>query len=254
MITVVESAPCVARQLSILGVPVDDVDMADALRVVENCVRSGRSGSYIVALNPEKIDALRRGALSSDFFERATLRIPDGIGIVLAARLLYGKRLARVAGADLMEAICAAAPAHGYRIFLYGGREEVSRAAAAKLASLHRGIRIVGRSQGFVPPGRMPELLDRIEAARPEILFVGLGSPRQERWMAEYLPQLDVPLAQGIGGTLDTIAGTVRRAPRPFRRLGLEWLYRLAAEPSRAPRHVALLRFAREVLAARLRV
>lgn len=252
MLTALESVSRVSRDLSVLGVPVDPIDMAGALRLVDERVRSGATGSYLIAVNPEKVCALGRGSLSGDFLAGADLLLPDGVGIVLAVRLLRGCRLGRVTGADLMQAICAAAPARGYRIFLYGGTEEVSRAAAARLVERYSGIRIVGRSHGFVPQGRMADLVRRINAARPDILFVALGSPRQEGWMAEYLPQLNVAVCQGIGGTLDTLAGRTRRAPQWLRRLGLEWLYRLMTQPSRAPRYLDLVRFAGAVMAAKL--
>jgi N-acetylglucosaminyldiphosphoundecaprenol N-acetyl-beta-D-mannosaminyltransferase len=123
----------------------------------------------------------------------------------------------------------------------------------AVLRQRHPGIEIVGREHGYVSDADMPSLIDRINASRAHVLFVGLGSPRQERWLEEWLPSLDVRVCQGVGGSLDAISGAVPRAPLLFRRMGLEWLYRLTTQPHRAGRQVRLARFAAEVFMARLR-
>jgi N-acetylglucosaminyldiphosphoundecaprenol N-acetyl-beta-D-mannosaminyltransferase len=142
-----------------------------------------------------------------------------------------------------MQAICAIAPERGYRIFVYGASEEVSADAVQKLRVRYPGINIVGRANGYVKEVDMPALVQRINALRPDILFVALGSPRQEEWLHRWLPELKVKVCQGIGGTLDTIVGRVKRAPAAWQRLGLEWLYRLVRQPSRIVRQAVLIRF-----------
>jgi N-acetylglucosaminyldiphosphoundecaprenol N-acetyl-beta-D-mannosaminyltransferase len=186
------------------------------------------------------------------FIDSADLVVPDGIGIVLAARLLWGVRLRRVAGADLMQAICEVAPARGYRVFLYGSSPDANRRAAETLQARHPGITIAGREHGYLSACEMEHLVLKINQADADILFVGLGSPRQELWIQENLTHLNVKVIQGIGGTLDTIAGTVRRAPRWMRESGLEWLFRLTRQPWRARRHLRLARFMTEVVAEKM--
>ncbi len=241
------------QRIRVLDAPVDVIDMDRALEFVDQTVQAGQPGNYILAMNPEKTFALKKDAEFDAFLENASLLLPDGIGIVLAARLLHGARMGRVAGADLMQEMCRHAAAKGHRIFIYGAQEDVSRLAAARLLQRYPGLQIVGRAHGYIPVGDMEDLVDRINESRADILFVALGSPRQEHWMREYGPGLKAPLCLGIGGTLDTIAGRVRRAPLVFRRLGMEWFFRLLCQPSRIGRQRRLPVFAWAVFRERLR-
>jgi N-acetylglucosaminyldiphosphoundecaprenol N-acetyl-beta-D-mannosaminyltransferase len=236
------------RRVEVLGVPVDVVTMPGALAFIEAWIGRGARGLTILAVNPEKVLALARDERLLGLFRHAGLLIPDGIGVVLAMRLLHGVRASRVAGADLMPELCRLAAARGWGVFVYGAEEAVNRGACETLRRRFPTLDIRGRSHGYVPDSQMEALVDAINASRPDILFVALGSPRQERWLEAYLPRLDVAVCQGIGGTLDTIVGRVVRAPRVFRESGLEWLYRLLREPTRIRRQAALPRFAWRVL------
>lgn len=238
------------KRVHILGTPVDCVTMDGALQFVKDRIRRGGEPVFIVAANPEKVYALRGNPSLRRFFGHAAIVVPDGIGIVLAVRLLYQERIQRLAGADLMERICAEAAKEGYGIFVFGGSEEVNRRAVEVLDHRYPGVRIVGRNNGYVKPEQMDALIERIDAAGTDVLFVGLGSPHQENWLEANLPRLEVRVCQCIGGTLDTIAGTVKRAPKRLRSLGLEWLYRLLKQPTRAKRQVNLIRFSYEVVRA----
>jgi exopolysaccharide biosynthesis WecB/TagA/CpsF family protein len=151
-----------------------------------------------------------------------------------------------------MQELCGLAERRGYPIFLYGASEQVSETAAARLQERFPGLKIAGRANGYVPAEEMDGLVDRINQSGAKILFVALGSPRQERWIAEHRSKLQVKVIQGIGGTLDTIAGTVKRAPVAWQRLNLEWLYRLLSDPRRLARQVALPVFAWRVLLDRM--
>ena len=158
---------------------------------------------------------------------------------------LHGVRLSRVPGVEVMHAISRLSARKGYRIFIYGAKEEVSRIACERLQILYPGIHIVGRENGYLPAEKMPGLIDRINASGAEVLFLALGSPKQERWLSEHRDNLKtVRVCQGIGGTLDTIAGTVKRAPDVWCRLNGEWLYRLICEPQRVRRQMVLPVFA----------
>lgn len=240
--------------MRILNTPVDAVDMAGALTFIADAVKERNSAGAILAVNPEKVFVIREDAFLRDFFENATLLIPDGIGIVRAMRILYGKRIARCPGADLMQNICREAPERGYRLFLFGSSEEVNAKACEILRERYPGIRIVGRSNGFVKSEEMDGLVRQINESGAEILFVGMGSPRQEKWMSEYASKLTtVKLCQGIGGTLDTIVGTIRRAPRFLQEAGMEWFYRLLCQPSRFRRQLRCFKFAFEVYREKFR-
>ncbi len=236
------------QRYEILGCPVDGVDMRGALDFVAEAVKTRTTPGFVLAVNPEKVFVLRQDAFLKDFFQGACLLIPDGVGMVKALKILHGISVSRVPGADLMQNICAEAPARGYRIFIYGASEAVSRRACGVLQERYSGIQIVGRANGFVKPGEMAQLVTRINESQADILFIAMGSPKQEKWMSEHAAELkNVKICQGIGGTLDTIAGTVKRAPLFWQKLGLEWFYRLLCQPSRFKRQLRCFKFALEV-------
>lgn len=235
-------------RVDILGTPVDCVDMAGALDAVDAMVRGDRART-VLAVNPEKVIKAQDDPVLRRALGEAGLLVPDGIGVVMAVRLLRKQPIARVPGAELMPAICARAVERGYRVFLFGASEEVNAAAAAELRRRYPGIDVAGRHHGYVAEAGMPGLLAAIDASGANVVFVALGSPRQELWMEQYLPRLrHVRVCQGVGGTFDVLAGRVRRAPALFRRLHLEWFYRLASQPQRLLRQTALPRFAWRVM------
>lgn len=238
------------NRVEILGVPVDCVDMESAVAVVDAMVRSEHC-QLVVAVNPEKVMAAQRDPRLLSTLQTAALLIPDGIGVVIAARLLTSARIRRVAGADLMPAVCELAAQRCYGVYLYGARPETNLAAAAALRRRFPALQIVGRTHGFEPEERMEEVVEAINRSGAQILFVALGSPKQEYWMSRHLSRLRVKVCQGVGGTLDVLSGTVKRAPEGFRLANLEWLYRLLSEPSRAGRQIVLPRFALAVMKKR---
>jgi N-acetylglucosaminyldiphosphoundecaprenol N-acetyl-beta-D-mannosaminyltransferase len=238
-------------RIDILGVPVDCIDMKGALAWVDYAV-SSPGNKRIMAINPEKVMAARCDHNLLEFIKQSDLLVPDGIGVVIAARILGLAHLQRVPGADLMQTLCAHAAQHGLRIFLYGARPEVNAKSLEILKNRYPGIRIVGASHGYLPGEKMDILVDEINRSQADILFIALGSPRQEKWMQEFGPRLRVRISQGIGGTLDTIVGTVRRAPPVFQKLHLEWFFRLITQPSRAKRQAVLPLFMLLVVQARL--
>ena len=209
---------------------------------------ASRCPSLVFALNPEKAVRSARDPAMRELLGKATILNPDGIGVCLAARLLARHRLERVAGSDLMPQLCALAAQTGLSVYIYGASAASNAAAVANLRSRWPDLRIVGASDGYQPPGGVGDsagatVAGRIAELRPDIVFVGLGSPRQEKWMAEVGAGLPVGLMQGVGGTIDVIAGVARRAPPAWRRLGLEWLYRLLEDPRRWRRQLALVDF-----------
>jgi N-acetylglucosaminyldiphosphoundecaprenol N-acetyl-beta-D-mannosaminyltransferase len=232
----------------VLGIPVDCVTMQGAVDFAERLIEEGSKGNYILAVNPEKVMVLLKDEALRAAFAGAALLIPDGIGVVWAMRRLKGLASVRVPGSELMPKLCELAALKGYGVFLYGSKEEVNEGAANILASRYPGLRIVGRANGYLTAEEMPGLVRQINDSGAEILFVALGSPKQEEWILRWLPKLNVKVCQGIGGTLDTIVGTVKRAPPIFCRLGLEWFYRLVTDPRRAKRQAVLPVFAWKVL------
>ena len=227
--------------------------MQQALEKVVEFVEKGARAHTIFATNPEKNFSVPKDQFLYDCFKNADLLIPDGIGMVLAARVLYGEKIERVPGCEFMQEICKLGADKGYRIFIYGAKKEVNQGAVEKLQQRHPAIKIVGNVDGYLPDEKMPELIEQINSSKAQILFLALGSPRQEKWFAKYKDQLkNVRVCQGIGGTLDVLTGNVKRAPDIFCKLGLEWFYRLMAEPKRLIRQRVLPLFAAQVLWARV--
>lgn len=241
------------KRIDVLGAPVDCVTMVDAVNEAESWILHGMRPQTIFAVNPEKIIKAQSDATLLAGLRRSGLLIPDGIGVVVAARLLGLGKMKRVPGSELMPALCELAARKGFGVFLYGASPEVNAKAAAELEQRYPGIKIAGRQHGYVNEDEMPALVRQLNGSGAQILFVALGSPRQELWMDKYLPQLtSVRVCQGVGGTLDVIAGHVNRAPLFFRRIHLEWLYRLLSQPRRLLRQTALPRFAAQVVRARI--
>lgn len=239
------------KRIELLGVPVDCVSMNTALDWAESMIK-GDHPCTILAVNPEKVIRAQQDSELLDQLRSADLLIPDGVGVVLAARLLGLGHAERVPGAELMPKLCERAALNGYTVFLFGASAEVNQRAVTVLRDRYPGICIAGYQHGYVKEEQMPSLIARINECQPDILFVALGSPHQELWMSRYLPQLKVKVCQGVGGTFDVIAGRVKRAPKFFRGLHLEWFYRLASNPRRLRRQTALPIFAYRIFKKRL--
>lgn len=242
------------KRLKILDIWVDPVDMDEALARVDSFVTSGDRPHIIFASNPEKNFSFPNDPFLHQSLRNADMLIPDGIGVVKAAQILHGVKLSRVPGVELMHNICGLAAKRGYRIFVYGAKEEVSREACDKLQNLYSGLQIVGRANGYIKAEDMPQLIEQINRSQAEILFLALGSPTQEKWLAENKNKLEaVRVCQGIGGTLDTITENVKRAPKTWCKYNLEWFYRLVSEPTRINRQKVLPIFVIRVLIAKLK-
>ncbi|WP_376792021.1 WecB/TagA/CpsF family glycosyltransferase [Thermoflexus sp.] len=234
----------------ILGVRVHDVTMEEALRIVDAFLAEG-GAHQICTVNPEFVMHARRNLPFFQVLERADLNVPDGVGLLWAGRILNQPLRERVPGVEFMEALAARAAERGWRIFLLGAAEGVAARAATALRSRYPGLTIAGTFAGSPRPEDAPEILERLRTAQPDLLFVAYGAPQQDLWIARYQPELRIPVAMGVGGAFDFIAGVVPRAPRWMREHGLEWLYRLIQQPWRWRRMLALPRFVLAVLAAR---
>lgn len=239
------------KRIEILGVPVDCLTMEDALDLAAS-ISTRTAPQTVMAVNPEKVMRARYDRQLLEQLRRARMLIPDGIGVVLAARMLGLGRLKRVPGSELMPRLCELAAREGHRVFLFGASPDVNARTAEVLRRRYKGLVIAGTEHGFLAEDDMPDLIQRINSLGVDFLFVALGSPKQEDWIDRYIPHLQVKLCQGVGGTFDVIAGCVRRAPLVFRAVHLEWLYRLVTNPRRLRRQTALPLFAFQVLRQRM--
>ena len=236
----------------VLGIPVDDVDMAQALAWIERSIAAAREAGegfvtrQVVTLNPEIVMAARANPALRAAIGGAELVLPDGAGVVWAASLR-----ARVTGVDLLEAFAALAAERGYRPFLLGAAPGVGTAAADALRARYPGLAIAGAEAGTPDLAERSTIAARIRATRADVVFVAFGAPAQEEWIAATRGALGAAVAVGVGGALDFVAGRLPRAPEWMRARGLEWLFRLLREPWRWRRMLALPRFAFAVLVSR---
>jgi len=238
--------------LNILDIWVDPVDRFEAINRVEGFLRKGKRPHTIFAANPEKNFLIPKDPALYEIYKNADLLLPDGVGIVWAARILFGARLKRIPGSDFMFDICRLAAKNKCGIFIYGANEKTNKTATDKLKKKIPGLIVAGRSNGYIRQSEMIQLLACINRSKAKILFLALGSPKQENWFARYHRELKyVSVCQCIGGTLDTIAGNVKRAPKIWQNSSLEWFYRLIRQPHRIRRQKVLPVFIFYVLLAK---
>lgn len=217
--------------IRLFGVRVDAVSMETAVDRIRMRLRQGPPG-YVVTLNAAMLGRAARDERFRRTVNAAALVTADGMGTLFVARILGMRLPERVAGVDLTDRVCALCARDGYRVFLFGAAPGVADAAARRLAARHPGLIISGTHHGY-GSGDDAGAADRIRTAGTDLVVVALGSPRQELWLEGWLLQTGARAGVAVGGTLDVYAGRNRRAPGWVRRVGIEWLYRLAREPRR---------------------
>lgn len=231
------SDPCYYANppIAILGVPFDNLTTAEAIDVIERMVAS-REPHYLVTANVDFLVQAQNDVELRRILFDAHLVLCDGTPLVWASRLLGNRLLERVAGADLVPLLLRAAAEKGYRVFFLGATPDSVARAVENLKKRHPGLLIAGF---YSPPFNQllemdhEEIHRRIVEAKPDLLFVSLGCPKQEKWIAMHYRSLGVPVSAGVGATIDFLAGTVKRAPSWMHGIGAEWIYRLAQEPRR---------------------
>ncbi len=220
----------------LFGVPIDNLDMSGVLDALEALIMSGRP-SLIVTPNVQHIDLLSRDPEFRTAYQGASLVVADGIPLVWASILLRRRLQARVAGSEILPAFSPVAARKGYRLFLLGAGPGVAARASDLLTERNPGLIVCGT---YSPPfgfehdaSENEKILGLIKENRPDALFLGLGTPKSEKWAWRHLEALGVPAVLCIGAGLDFVAGSRKRAPRWMQPLGLEWFYRLIQEPGR---------------------
>jgi N-acetylglucosaminyldiphosphoundecaprenol N-acetyl-beta-D-mannosaminyltransferase len=226
----------------ILGCRLDPIDADEAAARILAFARTG-DGAQIVTLGTEMVVYAQRDAQFRAIVNASALSLCDTVGLLTVARRRGAPLRKRVAGVELIEDLCARAAAERLPVYFLGGGEGVAADAAAILEVRFPGLPIAGARSGYFSEAESPAVADAIRASGAALLFCGMGSPRQERWLHEYLPQTGCGVGIGVGGSFDVIGGHVQRAPYAVQRLGLEWLYRLFKEPRRWRRQLALPRF-----------
>jgi len=237
-------------RVDVLGVGFDDttkdVAVARAFRWI-----TGRTGGFVVTPNPEIVWMCRKDADLRKAVADARLVLADGVGVVLGARILKRPLAEKIPGIDFASALFSKMAEAGQSVFLLGAKPGVAEQAGARLCEAYPGLVVAGTAHGYFQEDG--PIVARINQARPDLLLVCLGAPRQELWMHRHSGDLDVGLMAGLGGALDVFAGTAERAPAGWQKAGLEWLYRLIKEPRRVKRMRVLPLFLLAVIFRRLR-
>jgi N-acetylglucosaminyldiphosphoundecaprenol N-acetyl-beta-D-mannosaminyltransferase len=220
----------------IASIKIDNISFANAIFETEKLIRQ-RKNAFVVTPNVDHIVNLQKDAEFKMLYSEADLVLPDGMPLLWASQFLGTPLKERIAGADFFPELCATAAEKGYRLFFLGGRNGAAAAARCALEQRYEALQIVGTycpKFGFeFDQAENEKIVKIIQKVRPDVLFVGLGSPKQEKWIYRWKDQYQVPVSIGIGVSFEFIAGMVRRAPVWMRTSGLEWFWRLMMEPKK---------------------
>ncbi len=236
-----------AARVSLFGVPIDNLTLAETVDRIEELIRRGPTHQHVV-VNVDKIVKLQRDPKLREAILGCDLINADGQPVVWASRLLGRPLKERVTGIDLFVALIDRCAARGFRPYLLGARQEVVEKVAESLTAR---VQLAGWRNGYWTEAEESEVVAKIRQARPDILFVAMSSPKKELFLRRWKAELQVPFVMGVGGTFDVVAGVVRRAPQWMQQCGMEWLYRLAQEPRRMWRRYLVEDMAFFVLLAR---
>ena len=223
------------EKIDILGVKITPTNLPSACQTIEEWIQVG-APKYICVVPVATIVECQSNENFRRIVNRADMATPDGMPVVWLGKLAGHKTIDRTYGPDLMREVCRLSAKKGYKIYLYGATEPTCRRLELKLLEQFPHLNIVGR---FSPPFRPlsdeenDQVLSKINQADPDILWIGLGSPKQDYWMSDYRARLKVPVMVGVGAAFDFLSGAKRQAPAWMQRSGLEWFFRLCCEPRR---------------------
>lgn len=218
----------------ILDTPVDCLSMSDIIDDIPWYFKAHQK-MVLASINPQIILMAEKEPEVRSFIANATHRFPDGIGVVKMSKWTKGSITERIAGIDVMENVLEYSSKHHKRVFLYGAKPNVVKKAAKAIERDYPGLQIAGYIDGYTSLTQ-GEIIDTINQSDADVLFVALGSPKQEIWLQRYMPQLQVSICQTVGGSFDVFSGEVDRAPSFFIQTNTEWLYRSLSNPKRIGR------------------
>lgn len=238
----------IKKPVKILGVPVHPLTMNESVAVLEEKLHK-KEQAFVVTANAEIIMMCQQDKEYNNIVsEQADLVLPDGAGAVWAGRYLGNEVPERVAGFDLYNQLLKLSADKGYKAYFFGGAPGVAEAAKNKAEELYPGVQIVGCRNGYFTEAEEEAIIKEINDAAPDMLFVALGAPKQEKWLVKYRNQLKPRVLMGIGGSFDVLAGKMERAPKWMQEASLEWAFRLYKQPSRFMRMLALPKFVLKVI------
>lgn len=233
--------------IKIYGINIHDTTLDESTQEVEKYLRGDKLRT-ICTPNTEIVMAAKNDSKLKSIINEADLIIPDGIGLIYASKIKKKPLKERVTGFDLSIRLLEIGNQNGYSIYLLGGKDGVAKAAGENIKRDYPNIVVVGTHNGYFDSKEELKLIDEINSKKPDIIFVGLGFPKQDIWINENKDRIHGKVIIGHGGVMDILAGNVKRAPEIFQRLGLEWLYRLIQNPSRIKRQLVLPKFMLEVI------
>lgn len=203
----------------------------------------------IISGNPEVLhNGLNNEELFKNFTDKNSIIIPDGVGVVLASKIIKNPVKEKIAGIELMDGILKKCNENGKAVYLLGTTEDVLKECERKLLIKYKNLNIVGKHNGFFDMDNCKDILEDIKKLKPYALFIAMGCPRQEKFISKYMYELPCKIYMGVGGSFDVFAGKVKRAPRWMINCNLEWLYRVAKEPYRIKRLASIPKFLLKVV------
>lgn len=227
--------------MSILGLPVHTMTMEKAIQWILEKTQ-GEGASIVLTTNPELLVRARKERALAEIIEKANLSLPDGAGVLLAAKLLGYNQKDRVTGIDLTQRLLEIGSREGLSFYFLGGRPGIAKAAAERMKELCPSLIVLGAHHGYLEHGE-EEVLSEINRLKPHILLVGMGAPRQEIFLYSNRERMEIKVGITVGGSFDVLSGSLKRAPQWMMSLHIEWLYRLFQEPSRWRRMLSLPQF-----------
>jgi len=219
-------------RIQMMGCTVDNLSMEETLQTIEGFIASGRPHQHVV-VNVDKLVKAQKDPELRQIINDCALINADGMPVVWASRLLGKPLKERVAGVDLFEALMRRAAEKGWRVYLLGAKEEIVSRVRDIYASKYPALVFAGYRNGYWKPEQEAGIVDEIAAAKADLLFVAISSPKKEQFLGAYQARMKIPFAMGVGGTFDVAAGKVKRAPVWMQKSGLEWFYRFLQEPRR---------------------
>lgn len=236
-----------SKKTHVLGVPFDAVTMEQAVAKAKKMLTE-EGPHFICTPNPEIVMEAQKDKDLMHILQEADMVVPDGIGVVWASKYSEIRLTERVAGYDLTQNLMAELAATEATFYFFGGAPGVASTAARRMMKKYPGLQVVGVHNGYFDEKEEKKIIRDIKTKSPSILLVGLGAPKQEKWIYENMRLVGAKIAIGVGGSFDVMAGNVKRAPKIFRKLGLEWFHRLITQPTRWKRMLRLPKFALTVL------
>lgn len=237
------------NHVNILDIPITNIRKEKLLQKIETHFNAPAGNLFIVTANPEIImlttesTAYKNAVLSADYV------LPDGIGVIIASKILKQPLEEKIPGYELLHDLLAYASANEKSVYFYGAKPSVAKKAAEQASLQYMGLKMAGTMDGYSYKGK--EAANKIAATSPDFVFVAMGAPLQEQWIAAHKEQFPNAVLVGVGGSFDVLSGTIKRAPKFWTNNNLEWLYRLITQPTRAKRMMKIPLFLIEVLKKR---